>query len=37
MDDQDTIEGAYAEALRDLYNVLVDAFVEAPQDQKAQT
>jgi hypothetical protein len=36
MNDQGTIEEAYAEALRNLYNVLLDAFVEAPQDQKAQ-
>jgi hypothetical protein len=36
MTDRDTIEEAYAEAVRNLYNVLLDAFVEAPQDQKAQ-
>jgi hypothetical protein len=34
--DRDTIEEAYADALRNLFNVLLDAFVEAPQDQKAQ-
>jgi len=37
MNDRDTIEEAYADALRNLYNVLLDAFVEAPQDQKAQS
>jgi hypothetical protein len=35
MNDQDVIMEAYAEALKNLYNVLLDAFVEAPQDQKA--
>jgi hypothetical protein len=36
MNDQDTIQAAYAEALKILYNTLFDAFAEAPQDQKAQ-
>jgi hypothetical protein len=36
MNDRDTIEQAYAEALRNLYNVLLDGFVKASQDQKAQ-
>lgn len=35
--DRDTIEEAYAGALRNLFNVLLDAFVEAPQDQKLRT
>jgi hypothetical protein len=35
MNDQDVIMEAYAEALKNLYNVLLDAFVEASQDQKA--
>jgi hypothetical protein len=34
--DRDTVEEAYAVALRNLFNVLLDTFVEAPQDQKAQ-
>jgi hypothetical protein len=34
--DRDTIEEAYGDALRNLFNVLLDAFVGAPQDQKAQ-
>jgi hypothetical protein len=34
--DRHTIEEAYEDALRNLFNVLLDAFVGAPQDQKAQ-
>ena len=37
MNDQDVILEAYADSLKNLYNVLLDAFVEAHQDQKAQT
>jgi hypothetical protein len=36
MNDQDVIIEAYADALKTLYNALLEAFVEAPQDQKAQ-
>jgi hypothetical protein len=35
MNDQDTIKEAYADALKRLYGVLLDAFVAAPQDQHA--
>jgi hypothetical protein len=36
MNDQDTIKQAYADALKKMYGVLLDAFVSAQQDQTAQ-
>lgn len=36
MNDQDAIKEAYAEALKNLYDVLLGAFAEAQQDQNAQ-
>jgi hypothetical protein len=36
MNDQDAIKAAYAEALKNLYDVLLGAFAEAAQDQTAQ-
>jgi hypothetical protein len=36
MNDQDTIKEAYAEAVKNLYAVLLDGFVEAQQDQNTQ-
>jgi len=36
MNDQDVIIEAYADSLKNLYSALLDAFVEAHQDQKAQ-
>ena len=34
--DQDTIKEAYADALKNMYGVLFQSFVTAPQDQHAQ-
>lgn len=36
MNDQDAIKEAYAEALKNLYDVLLGALAEAQQDQNAQ-
>jgi hypothetical protein len=36
MNDQDTIKEAYADALKNMYGVLFQAFATAPQDQHAQ-
>jgi len=36
MNDQDAIKEAYADALKGMYGALLDAFIAAPQDQRAQ-
>jgi hypothetical protein len=36
MNDQDVIKEAYADALKNLYRVLLDALVAAKQDKNAQ-